>query len=230
VKLDRAPDTSLLLRAPQASHEAVVGTAHWGEDGIYWRWSEGGVEATAFALRALLAIDPENQLIEPVTNWLIRNRRGAQWSSTRDTAIAVLTLNDYLRTSRELETELEYELLVNGTLIATQKVTPAQVLSAPSRFPVDSKLIRDGENQIRIRRRSGRGPIYFAAEARFFSLEEPVTPAGNEIFVRRQYYKLAGRPTLLKGYVYEKQPLNDGEAVRSGQDQASTLSVVPTGI
>ncbi len=39
----------------------VIGTAHWGEDGIYWRWSDGGVEATAFALRALLAIDPTEQ-------------------------------------------------------------------------------------------------------------------------------------------------------------------------
>ena len=76
-----------------------MGTAHWGEDGIYWRWSDGGVEATAFALRALLAIDPQNKLIEPVTNWLIKNRRGAQWNSTRDTAIVVLALNDYLRAS-----------------------------------------------------------------------------------------------------------------------------------
>ena len=53
-----------------------MGTAHWGEDGIYWRWSDGGVEATAFALRALLTIDPQNKLVEPVTNWLIKNRRG----------------------------------------------------------------------------------------------------------------------------------------------------------
>src|SRR5262249_34855740 len=34
------------------------GTAHWGEAGVNWRWSEGGIEATAFSLRALLAIDP----------------------------------------------------------------------------------------------------------------------------------------------------------------------------
>ena len=80
-----------------------MGTAHWGEDGIYWRWSDGGVEATAFALRALLAIDPQNKLVEPVTNWLIKNRRGAQWSNTRDTAIVVLAMNDYLRVSGELK-------------------------------------------------------------------------------------------------------------------------------
>ena len=30
---------------------------------VYWRWSDGGVEATAFALRAMFAIDPQNKLI-----------------------------------------------------------------------------------------------------------------------------------------------------------------------
>src|SRR4029453_18544383 len=117
VKRDDRPDTSVLIQ-PDTSHltpdTSVQGTAHWGEDGIYWRWSDGGVEATAFALRALLAIDPTNGLVEPVTNWLIKNRRGAQWNSTRDTAIVVLALNDYLRGSGEPKPELQYELLVNG--------------------------------------------------------------------------------------------------------------------
>lgn len=76
VKMDDSPDTSIVQRGKQTSHDAVISTAHWGEDGIYWRWSDGGVEATAFALRALLTIDPENDLIEPVMNWLVKNRRG----------------------------------------------------------------------------------------------------------------------------------------------------------
>ncbi len=215
VKRDERPDTSVLI-SPTGPGTATMASAHWGEDGIYWRWSEGGVEATAFALRALLAIDPQNKLIEPVTNWLIKNRRGAQWSSTRDTAIVVLAMNDYLRTSGELKTELEYEVVVNGTSVARKKISGADVFAAPSRFPIEASLIHDA-NEIRIKRRTGTGPLYFAAEAKFFSLEEPIVPAGNEIFVKRQYHKLVGRPTLLKGFVYDKQPLKDGEKVKSGE-------------
>src|SRR5258708_22358990 len=85
VKIDKTPDTSIILTGPQSSQEGVMGTAHWGEDGIYWRWSDGGVEATAFALRAFLAIDPNNKLVEPIVNWLVKNRRGTQWRDTRDT-------------------------------------------------------------------------------------------------------------------------------------------------
>jgi uncharacterized protein YfaS (alpha-2-macroglobulin family) len=222
VKVDSAPDKSILIGG--TSDESAIGNAHWGEDGIYWRWSDGGVEATAFALKALLTIDPQNKLIEPVTNWLIKNRRGAQWNSTRDTAIVVLALNDYLRKSGELKTALDYELLVNGTSIAKQKIAPADVFDAPSQFRIESALIRD-QNEIVIRRTSGSGPIYFSTQAKFFSMEEPVTAAGNEIFVRRQYFKLVGKPTLLKGYVYDRQLLTDLGSVKSGERIEAVIQI-----
>ncbi|HEU5122847.1 MAG TPA: MG2 domain-containing protein [Verrucomicrobiae bacterium] len=228
VKRDERPDESVLIKSsPSAINSqpsTVQGTAHWGEDGVYWRWSDGGVEATAFALRALLTIDPTNQLVEPVCNWLIKNRRGAQWNNTRDTAIVVLAMNDYLSASGELKTDIEYELIVNGSSIAKKKITGADVFNAPSRFEIDPKLIRD-QNEIQIKRSSGTGALYFAAEAKFFSTEEPIAPAGNEIFVKREYYKLVGRPTLLKGYVYDKQPLRDGETVKSGERVQTVLTI-----
>jgi uncharacterized protein YfaS (alpha-2-macroglobulin family) len=224
VKRDERPDASVLIGGAAPANKGVMGTAHWGEDGIYWRWSDGGVEATAFALRALLTIDPKNPLIEPVTNWLIKNRRGAQWSNTRDTAIVVLAMNDYLKVSGELKPELEFDVLVNGEKVASRKVSGTDVFNAPSRFTVDPKLIKDGANEIRIKRK-GDGAVYFAAEAKFFSLEEPITAAGNEIFVKREYYKLVGRPTLLKGFVYDKVPLKDGESVKSGERIETVLTV-----
>ncbi|MFY9609864.1 MAG: alpha-2-macroglobulin family protein [Blastocatellia bacterium] len=224
VKIDSAPDTSVVQRGTQ-SQDSVIATAHWGEDGIYWRWSDGGVEATSFGLRALLAIDPNNKLIEPVTNWLIKNRRGAQWSNTRDTAITVLTLNEYLRQSGELAADIQYELSVNGKTIATRTLTAEDALSAPSQFAIDRQFIRDGANEIRISRRRGSSALYFSASAQFFSLEEPIAAAGNEIFVRREYFKLVGKPTLLKGYVYERQPLGDGQSVTSGDRVEVVITV-----
>jgi uncharacterized protein YfaS (alpha-2-macroglobulin family) len=225
VKIDLQPDTSIVQRGVQSSDPSVIGTAHWGEDGIFWRWSDGGVEATSFVLRALLAIDPKNKLVEPVTNWLIKNRRGAQWSNTRDTAIVVLTLNEYLRSSGEIQPSISYELMVNGTAVATKQIAADEALSAPGKFTIPRELIRDGQNEITITRKSGSGPVYFSAQAQFFSLEEPLTPAGNEIFVRRQYFKLVNHPTLLKGFVSERVPLNDGETVKSGERVEVVLTI-----
>ncbi|MDX6306016.1 MAG: alpha-2-macroglobulin [Blastocatellia bacterium] len=225
VKVDTTPDISIVQTGAQSSDPSVIGTAHWGEDGLYWRWSDGGVEATSFALRAMLEIDPANKLIEPVTNWLIKNRRGAQWSNTRDTAIVVMTLDEYLRISREIQPQMSYELLVNGRSIATRQIGADDALSAPTKFEIPREVIRDGPNEITIRRQSGAGAIYFSAQTKFFSLEEPITPAGNEIFVRRQYFKLVNHQTLLKGYVSERVELNDGETVKSGERVETVLTI-----
>jgi hypothetical protein len=217
VRIDRAPDTSVLIHNENAHSAETMATAHWGEDGMWWRWSDGPVESTSFALMALVQIDPQNKLIEPVTNWLIKNRRGAQWNNTRDTAITILALDEYLHASGELTSEATYEISANGTAIATQTVKPSEILRAPSRWTIPAPSIRDGSNEIHIHRTNGTGSLYFAAEARFFSLEEPIKAAGNEIFVRRDYYHLVGHPTLLKGQVYDKVPLRDGEDIKSGE-------------
>ncbi|HEX9161000.1 MAG TPA: alpha-2-macroglobulin family protein, partial [Thermoanaerobaculia bacterium] len=217
VKIDRDPASSVLGPRSSAVPE-TMGTAHWGEDDFWWRWFDGPVESTAFALQALVRIDPQNRLIEPVMNWLVKNRRGAQWNNTRDTAIAILALNDYLAVSREFEGDVAYELSVNGRVVASRHVSASDILGAPSRFAIDAGLVRD-VNEIRIRRTGGRenAPIYFAAEARMVSLEEPVKAAGNEIFVRRDYVRLAGRPTLLRGTAYDKEPLLDNGSAASGE-------------
>ncbi len=225
VKLDAKPDASVVLRGEQPTQSETMGTAHWGEDGIFWHWSEGGVESTAFALRALMAVDPQNKLVEPVMNWLIKNRRGSQWSNTRDTAIVVLAMNDYLRRSGELASESEYEIQTNGVTVATRKIKVGEILTAPSQHIVDRQLLRNGANEIRIVRKSGTGSLYFATQAKFFSLEEPLTAVGNELFVHRQYYRLADRPTLLKGFVSERQPLKDRDEVRSGDRVEVVITV-----
>ena len=226
VKIDRKPDESVLVSTTAGTSAAeTMATAHWGADRFWWNWWESPVETTSFALQAIVAVDPQNKLVEPVMNWLVKNRRGAQWSNTRDTAIALLALNDYLQTSGELAGGVSYELSVNGNSIATKTIAASEVLRAPSRFAVDAGLVRDGINEIRIRRTNGTAPIYFAAEARFVSLEEPVKAAGNELFVRRDYVRLVPHPTLLKGVVYERVPLRDHETVASGEQVEVVLTV-----
>jgi len=216
VKVDRTPDQSVLLKGETTAE--TMATAHWGSaDRFWWRWYDSPVETTAFVLQALVTIEPEHRLVEPAMNWLVKNRRGAQWSNTRDTAISLLALNDYLEKSGELRGDVSYEITVNGSVVATKTVKAADVLRAPSRFPVDAAVLQATTQEVRIRRTAGNAPLYFSAEARFVSLEEPVTAAGNEIFVRREYFRMKPRPTLLKGVLYDKLPLRDGDSIASGE-------------
>ncbi len=217
VQVDENPDVSRVDPNVGSSHEGSMKTAHWGADKIWRRWSEGPVETTAFALRALLAVEPTSPLAEEAANWLVQNRRGAQWSNTRDTSIAILALDDWLARSGEVARDVEYELSVNGKILGRRKITAKEMLAAPGSFRLLPADVKDGPNEVRLRRVSGEGPLYVAARASFFSQEEPVPARGHEIFVKRQYYKLVGRPTLLKGQIYERVPLEDGGDVQSGE-------------
>ncbi|HEY6170086.1 MAG TPA: alpha-2-macroglobulin family protein, partial [Verrucomicrobiae bacterium] len=38
VKRDERPDASVLIGGAAPANKGVMGTAHWGEDGVYWRW------------------------------------------------------------------------------------------------------------------------------------------------------------------------------------------------
>ncbi|HEY0158106.1 MAG TPA: alpha-2-macroglobulin family protein [Thermoanaerobaculia bacterium] len=221
--IDRTPDQSVLLKAETAAE--TMATAHWGAQRFWWRWYEGPIETTSFVLQALVTIDPNHRLVEPAMNWLVNNRRGSRWTNTRDTAIALLALNDYLEHSGELKGDVAYEVTVNGRVVATKTVTAADVLRAPSRFAVDRALLTDTRQEVRIRRTGGTGSIYFSAEARFFSLEEPVKPAGNEMFVKREYARLAPRPTLLKGVLYDRVAVKDGDTIKSGERVEVTVTV-----
>jgi hypothetical protein len=223
--IDRTPDASAVQRGGGSGQALAQATAHWGADRIGRRWSDGPVETTAAVLRALVAIAPDHELTAPAMVWLVKNRRGAQWSSTRDTALAVLALDEYLVASGEIDAEGEYEILVNGARVATERIARGGALTARREIAIDERALRPGANEIRIERRSGSGPLYVAVEARYFNREERVRSAGNELFVRREYFALVPRKTLLAGVVYERVALSEGSRVASGTRIETVLTI-----
>jgi uncharacterized protein YfaS (alpha-2-macroglobulin family)/tetratricopeptide (TPR) repeat protein len=191
-------------------------TAHWGEAGVNYHWSEGGVEATAFALKALANIDPQSGYLDPAVKWLALNRRGARWKNTRDTAIAILALTDYLKMTKELAPEYSYEIVLNGKSVRQGHVEARNVLTFDRLLQLTDEALKEGTNTVTVKIK-GQGSLYVSAYLKYFTLEEGITPAGHEVFVTRQYFKETPKETLLKGMVSEWTLLNDGETIHSGE-------------
>ncbi len=190
-------------------------TAHWGESGVHYRWSEGGVEATAFTIKALANMDPQSPYLEKAVKWMVLNRRGASWKNTRDTAIAILGLADYLKATRELAPEYDYTVSVNGKEVRNGRADSSNVFSFNRLIDIPAEALKDGDNKVSVTIK-GKGAMYVAAHAKYFTLEEPITKAGNEIFVTRKYYKQSVKETLMKGYTNDWAELKEGDAVKSG--------------
>lgn len=189
-------------------------TCHWGEDGVTYRWSDGGVEATAFALRAMLAVDPQNKRVDQAARWLINNRRGAQWKNTRDTAIVVMSLLDYMKQTRETSPKLKADLKVNGKVVKTVEFTAENALGT-LRVRLPDEALKGGANKIELQIQ-GEGRLYASAFLKYFTKEDPILAAGSEIYVKREYYRETPVKKLLGGVRLEKTLLKDGDTVKSG--------------
>src|SRR5690606_24823934 len=72
-----------------------------------------------------------------------------------------------------------------------------------------------GDNTVEIAMK-GKGALYMAGYLTYFTLEEPITKAGNEIFVTRSYEIKSVKETLMKGLKEDWKPLNDNDTVDSG--------------
>jgi uncharacterized protein YfaS (alpha-2-macroglobulin family) len=146
-------------------------------------------EATALSIRALASINPKSALLPQVARWLVSNRRNSQfWSSTKDTAFAILGLIDYLKVSKELSPDYDVEVYLNGENVLTQHVSSA----ATSQSFSISRKAGDvaGNNEIRIVKR-GKGMIYFTSSLDYYTGEEIVAARGSaDLNLTREYFRL----------------------------------------
>ncbi|MEZ0296300.1 MAG: alpha-2-macroglobulin [Candidatus Methylacidiphilales bacterium] len=204
-------DSDLIGKAGSAT---MPGTCYWGESAINHRWQDGSVETTAMALRAMIAIDPQNKRVDQAARWLINNRRGAQWKNTKDTATVILSMLDYIRANQEGETDLAVDVLVNGEVVKTVNIGKAESLGTlPLNIP-DSRL-KTGDNKVTVKV-SGKGRLYVSAYLRYFTREEPITAAGNEVYVKREYFRATSVPRMVQGLNTTLAVLKDGDEVVSG--------------
>jgi uncharacterized protein YfaS (alpha-2-macroglobulin family) len=177
-------------------------TVFWRATGGYPGKFSSNIEATAFAVEALQAIDPKSELIQPALRWLMINRRGAAWSNSRDSAIVVLALNGSI--AADAQADSTYEVTVNGERIA--EVRGQGLLPQAGSFTVGSDKLKQGANEVRIRRTGGDGPIFFTTSLRYVSVADSLEPEASSLGIRREYLRYAAHETLLDGYRYEKSP------------------------
>jgi hypothetical protein len=183
---------SLLLRNIEttAQVDPANGTASWeGSERDWWRWYHNKVETNAAVLQAYMAVRPDAPLAPMVMKWLVNNRRGSIWSSTRETAMAVYALADYVRVNKELAPEYTLTVDLGGRVQRTYTVTRENALLFDNTFVVPDALLETGAQALTISK-DGPGTLYYTAYTRYFSLEEPIPAAGNEIAVRRRYFRL----------------------------------------
>jgi len=158
----------------------------------WWHWWDNPVETNAAVLRAYLAVRPDSDLAPMMVKWMVNNRRGNHWQSTKETAMAVYALADFIRVKKELAPDYTITVDFGGRVSRTYRVNRDNALFFDNRFIVGDEVIGDGAQPLTITVK-GTGTLYYTAYLKYFSREEDLKGAGNEIFVERRYFKLTPR-------------------------------------
>lgn len=179
-------------------------------------------EASAYAMKLLSHQRPRAPLLPKAALWLVNHRdEGYWWSSTKQTAMVIYGLIDYVKATNELHPDFSARVSVNGQAAVQHGFGGESAAEVPEVVLDESKL-QGGTNEVRITSQ-GRGRLYYSVSAVHYSntarLEKQATVSLN---ILRDYFRLA--PVKRNGEItYDIAPL-DG-AVSQGDVIAVRLTV-----
>jgi uncharacterized protein YfaS (alpha-2-macroglobulin family) len=176
-------------------------------DALLFDFVDTSVEATATAVRALARRDPRNPVLDRAVRWLMLNRSGGYWYTTKQTAVALYGLLELLQARNETPEPFDVDVYVNGALAGTQAFTPAAFVS-PDPILIAAPA-REGGNSVRIVKR-GRGTLYWSATAAYYDTQTAEARSGTrQLAITRKYARLVP-VTVRNRIVYREQPF-DGQ-------------------
>ncbi len=196
------------------------GTISWAENQRYWwYWYNDSVESTAAALRAYLKIDPRSPYVPMAVKWLVENRKGARWKSTRDTAFAILALTDYIKSYRELQPEYTASVKINGKLLKKWNISSKDAFDYGKEIVLSDKDLSSGGLDIQFIK-DGKGEMYYSATLEYFTKEEDLKGVAHGITANREYFKVSrnGNKETIEKVKY-------GETLNSGDELEVVITI-----
>ncbi|MBI4423872.1 MAG: hypothetical protein HY554_09100, partial [Elusimicrobia bacterium] len=130
---ERAKAEQYLERAMDGAREDPLAGVYWQPEKRSWLWYHDTVETHAFLLRTLLAVRPKDRRIPGMVQWLLFNRKGNEWKSTKASAAAIYSLLDVLRQRGALEQGDRY-VIRWGAEVAKPEVGALEWLAEPLRW------------------------------------------------------------------------------------------------
>lgn len=168
-------------------------TSHWSND----RYDD---ETNGRCLMALASIEPNHPAIPRVTRYLMLQRKGEMWGSTRSTSFAVLGLAKTLSQQAPLAPGSKIDVRLNGASVQTIELTEAALQINGLKVDVPIKGLKPGSNSVEIVKNSA-GTAYYSA-----TFEQTVQRkqlgevlSSSELRIKREYFLM------------EVQTLDDGK-------------------
>lgn len=195
--------------------------AYWETGAPRYFWNDDRIEATAYALMALVQLRPDEPRIGKIVNWLLLERRGARWVSTKDTAAVVKAA--LLLAERTGEQAADYRVSV--TLDGAELLNTRIMGQSAEGITLELPQLPAGRHQLALQV-EGSGTLYTSANVSYVAEQETFTPQREYFDISRSYERLIPIQDSASGtFTYSRMPL-DG-AVTVGDYVLVTVTIDP---
>ncbi len=179
----------VLYSGLEASAQRSATGAHWENQGNSWQNMSTTLQSTAVVLYALANQDPASPLVADALRYLMANRSSSgAWTSTYESAWALMALAEVMRGTGELSGEFEFFAdinkmpLVMGEAVGSSQLTPVEASTQIS------DLYQSEPNSLVITRGDGIGRLYYNAHLNVYRPIEDVAPMDGGINISRSYF------------------------------------------
>lgn len=172
----------------------------------WWFWWNNDIETNAWVLKAMVAVDPKNDLAPRIVKWLMNNRKnGTYWRSTRDSAQVIAAMVDYMQASGEGNPNYTLTVKLDGEPVKDIKITKDNFFTFDNRVALYGLQVKPGPHTITLEKQ-GAGALYYSAYLTYFTKEEDIKGAGNEIGITREYYLLKPKTESVVAQPHQTSP------------------------
>lgn len=146
------------------------------------------METTAKVLSLKMEVEPDSKQIPFLVDWLVDQRRGAVWKSTKDSSSAMRAIMDYLLKYPEVTKPIIADYTLNQTKVGGLELNPKD-FENPDRT-IDFKLedFVTGDNTLKVERTEGEGPVFYTMSVDYYTTADYIPAVQGSIKLERNYY------------------------------------------
>lgn len=158
-------------------------------DGIR-QFFDTDTRTTALVLQMLSRIDAAHPYVPKILRHLMLEKRDGHFASTQDTAVSLIAMIEYLKTSGELEADYAASVTLNGIEKLSQRFSAENLTEQVSiTLPLTELQPNNADNEIAFAK-DGQGTMYVDMNLRYFIPTEEVEPRNEGIVVTHEYFAL----------------------------------------
>jgi uncharacterized protein YfaS (alpha-2-macroglobulin family) len=160
--------------------------AQWKGPGWHYHWEDDPIETTAYALRFLNAMAPNDPHVAHAVNWLRAQQRGSWFATTKDTAAAIYAISEALPPAPgELDPHETITISLGGKVVKRVRVDRPVLAAADASVVVPAKLMRHG-GTLRFTR-EGTGGLSWTTDWTRYAAAPPAEQLDPAFSVTRTY-------------------------------------------